>query len=116
MPSPTASTWPPSVTSASEPKFSICCLRMAEISAARMSIYGTSCSGWGMRGEALAGLAHRETDGVELGAQAGVDHAVAEPHDQPADQRRVDPHVEVDLGLGDLAQRRLDVAEHLVGG
>ena len=38
MPSPTDSTWPTSETSASWPKFAICDLRMAEISAARISM------------------------------------------------------------------------------
>ena len=40
MPSPTDSTWPTSETSASWPKFLICSFRMAEISAARISISG----------------------------------------------------------------------------
>ena len=35
---------------------------------------------------ALAGLAHRETDGVELGAQGCIDHAVAEAGSQGAKQ------------------------------
>ena len=38
MPSPTDSTWPTSETSASSPKLAICDLRMAEISAARISM------------------------------------------------------------------------------
>ena len=38
MPSPTERTWPTSETSASWPKFLICSFRMAEISAARISI------------------------------------------------------------------------------
>ncbi len=42
MPSPTDSTWPTSETSASSPKLAIWVLRMAEISAARMSILGAS--------------------------------------------------------------------------
>src|SRR5215204_596815 len=118
MPSPTDSTWPTSVTSASAPKFSICCFRMAEISAARMSIEDLfsferfRLSG----GAALAGLAHRETDGVELGAQGGVDHAAADANHEATDQRRIDLHVQVDLGLGDVAERRSDLAEHPLGG
>ena len=38
MPSPTDSTWPTSATSVSSPKLAIWVLRMAEISAARMSM------------------------------------------------------------------------------
>src|SRR5438132_755942 len=38
MPSPIDSTWPTSATSASLPKWAISCLRIAEISAARISI------------------------------------------------------------------------------
>src|SRR3954447_13785340 len=63
-------------------------------------------------GAALAGLAHRETDGVELGAQRRVDHAAADANHEAADQRGIDLHVEVDLGLGDVAERRFDLAEH----
>ena len=37
-------------------------------------------------------------------------------NDEAADQRRIDLHVEVDLGLGDVAERRLDLAEHPLGG
>ena len=42
MPSPTDSTWPVSETCASEPKFAIWPLMIAEISAARMSIVSPS--------------------------------------------------------------------------
>ena len=53
---------------------------------------------------------------VELGAQGGVDHAAAELDDDAADQARVDAEIEVDLGLRDVLERRLDVLEHRVGG
>src|SRR6516162_5063877 len=42
MPSPIDSTWPTSATSASLPKWAISCLRIAEISAARISIQAPS--------------------------------------------------------------------------
>ncbi len=38
-PSPTDSTWPTSATSASAPKLAICCFRIAETSAAPISIF-----------------------------------------------------------------------------
>src|SRR3954451_19160330 len=104
MPSPTDSTWPTSVTSASAPKFWICCLRIAEISAARISI-GKPHLRFGLfpekRPEPPHGpsgsVAHGQPDRVELRAQRGVDHAAAELHDHAADQARVDLHVEMDL-------------------
>src|SRR5918992_316767 len=101
MPSPTDSTWPTSVTSASWPKFWICCLRIAEISAARMSI--------------LAGLFHSKLDRIQFRAERGVDHATAHLDDEAADQVRVHLDVHVHLGLGDIAQGRLDVAQDAVG-
>src|SRR6516164_9788746 len=94
MPSPTDSTWPTSETSASWPKFLICSLRMAEISAARISI--------------LSSLFHRVLDGIEFGAERGIDHAAPELDHKPADDRRIDFDFDVDLlaahGLERIAQ------------
>src|SRR5215211_9038088 len=107
MPSPTDKTWPTSVTSASVPKFWICCLRIAEISAARMSISGPHFLNAGlMFGEGgrrwqgpSTDLAHRQSNRVESGAQAGVDHPAAHLNDHAADKVRVDLHVDVHLGV-----------------
>src|SRR5690242_11187392 len=116
MPSPTDRTCPTSVTSASVPKFLICSLRIAEISAARMSMIGPhlgSVNAWiGRWAEALTGRFHRQTNGIELGAHRGVHHAGAHLDDESADEARVDFDVEVDVGLGDVAQRRLDVVQN----
>jgi hypothetical protein len=60
-------------------------LRIAEISAAR--------------------LFHRVPDGIELGAQRGVDHAAAELDNQTADDRRIDLDGEVDVLAGDRFER-----------
>src|SRR5208282_4866195 len=91
MPSPTDSTWPTSETSASWPKFLICSLRMAEISAARISI--------------LSSLFHRVPDRIELGAQRGVDHAAAELDHEPADDGGIDLDSEVDVLAADRLER-----------
>src|SRR5712691_11671751 len=96
MPSPTDSTWPTSDTSASWPKFLICSFRIAEISAARMSIRR---------------LFHRVFDRIELGAERAIDHAAAELHDQPADDRWIDLHVDLHVLLGDRIARALDRVE-----
>src|ERR1700760_4052845 len=72
MPSPTDSTWPTSETSASWPKPAICDLRIAEISAARMSIGLRSLQG--------------ELEGIELGAKGGVEQTRAHlPLEPPED-------------------------------
>src|SRR6478735_8857427 len=83
MPSPTLRTWPTSATSASVPKLAICCLRIAEISAGRISIKTLS-------GNAL----HREQQPLQLALNRSVDHARAEFDDKTADQTRVDANVD----------------------
>src|SRR5579859_2956769 len=84
MPSPTDRTWPTSATSASVPKLAICSLRMAEISAARISI--------------LLDPSHGKLQARELGAQRAVDHPRPDFDDQSADDRGIDPHIDRDLG------------------
>src|SRR5262249_24630885 len=75
MPSPTDSTWPTSVTSASASKLRISRFRIAEISEGWMSI---------------SGAFHGGTQAVELGAQGRIDHARADPHNESAKQLGVD--------------------------
>src|SRR6185437_3544555 len=100
MPSPTDSTCPTSETSASWPKFLICSFRMAEISAARISI---------------SGLFHRDFDRIELGAERAIDHAAADLDDEPADNGGLDLDVEVDvLAAGRRFERALERVEILI--
>src|SRR3990167_3570874 len=76
MPSPTDSTWPTSETSASSPKLAICDLRMAEISAARMSMGLRSLQG--------------ELEGVELRTERSVEQSGTDPHLDAAQDGRID--------------------------
>src|SRR6185369_8517519 len=87
MPSPTDSTEPTSETSASSPKLAICDLRMAEISAARMSIVLRSLQG--------------ELQGIELRTKRSIEESGADPHLDPAE----DGGVDAGFDLGILAQR-----------
>src|SRR5258708_11258550 len=75
MPSPTESTWPTSVASASASKFRISRLRIAEIS-----------EGW----ISISVAFHSGTQTVELGAQGRVDHARADLEHQTAQEVRID--------------------------
>src|ERR1700742_2048429 len=77
MPSPTDRTWPTSATSASVPKLAICCLRMAEISAARISM--------------LRDPLHGELQALQLAAERRINHARAQLDDKTAEQARIDP-------------------------
>src|SRR5580704_4471779 len=99
MPSPIDSTCPTSATSASVPKLAICCLRIAEISAARISIKTPS-------GNAL----HRQLQPLQLALNRSVDHARAEFDDEAADQPRVDANIDrhpaADAAAQLLVQRR----------
>src|ERR1051325_10940090 len=79
MPSPTDSTWPTSATSASLPKLAICCFRIAEISAARISI-----------SVPLANAFHRQLQAMQPALQRTVDHARADLHDHAAQQAGID--------------------------
>src|SRR6201996_6563166 len=87
MPSPTDRTWPTSETSASWPNPAICDLRIAEISAARMSIGLRSLEG--------------ELEGIELGAQGRVEQTRPHADLEAAEDGGV--HSGGDLGV--LAQR-----------
>src|SRR6516165_8904539 len=87
MPSPTDSTEPTSETSASSPKLAICDLRMAEISAARMSIVLRSLQG--------------ELQGIELRAKRSVEQSGADPHLDSAKNGGID----AGFDLGVLAER-----------
>src|SRR5260370_37486412 len=83
MPSPIDSTWPTSATSASLPKLAICCLRIAEISAGRISMNTPS-------GDIL----HRELQPLQLAFDRAVDHARADFDDHTADQPRLDAPID----------------------
>src|SRR4051794_29490022 len=87
MPSPTDSTEPTSETSASSPKLAICDFRMAEISAARMSIFLRSLQG--------------ELQGIELRAERSVEQSGADPNLDAAE----DGGIDAGLDLGVLAER-----------
>src|SRR6188768_1821496 len=94
MPSPTDSTWPTSETSASWPKFLICSLRIAEISAARISI--------------SANLYHRSADRIELGLERGVDETRADLDLETTEQGRIDGDGELHMLAGHLVERVLE--------
>src|SRR4051794_23562695 len=85
MPSPIDSTWPTSATSASLPKLAICCFRIAEISAARISIKAPSAS-----------ALHGKLQPLQLASDGPVDHAGAHFDDHTADQPRVDLDIDRD--------------------
>src|SRR3954469_22571206 len=94
MPSPTDSTWPTSETSASSPKLAICDLRMAEISAARISM-------------AVLGSLQGETEGVEFGAERGVIEARTDANLHAAKNGGVDPGFDLRVLAERQGQRRL---------
>src|SRR5476651_1891610 len=89
MPSPTDSTWPMSETSASSPKLAICDFRMAEISAARMSM------------ESLLRSLQGEFQRIEPRLQRGVIKARAHAHLQPTE----DGGIDLGFDFGVLAER-----------
>src|SRR5713226_6458015 len=94
MPSPTESTWPTSATSASVPKSAICCFRMAEISAARIS----------MSSDPL----HRKLQARELALERCIDHARADLDHKTTDQTRIDPQIDRNLASDGLAELIVD--------
>src|SRR5882724_742204 len=105
MPSPTDSTWPTSATSASVPKLAICCLRIAEISAGRISMNIPS-------GNTL----HREPQPLQLALDGPVDHARPDLDDHTADQFRIDAHIDRHSAANAMAQlfvhrRELNLAQ-----
>src|SRR5260370_5379473 len=83
MPSPTDNTWPTSATSASLPKLAICCFRIAEISAARISI-----------SIPLPDRLHRQLQPVQPALQRAVDHPRADLDDHAAEEARIDPQID----------------------
>src|SRR5258705_12596516 len=85
MPSPTDRTWPTSATSASLPKLAICCFRIAEISAARISI-----------SVPLPDAFHRQLQAVQLALQRTIDHPRADLDHHAAQQAGIDPQIERD--------------------
>src|SRR6266851_6869997 len=93
MPSPTESTWPTSATSASLPKLAICCLRIAEISAARISI-----------SVPLADALHRQPQALQPALHRAVDHPRPDLDDHAAQQARVDMDIDRDPAPDGAAQ------------
>src|SRR4029453_11162226 len=91
MPSPTDSTEPTSETSASSPKLAIWDLRMAEISAARMSIVLRSLQG--------------ELQGIELRAKRSIEQSGADPHLDAAEDGGIDAGFDLRVLAERLAQR-----------
>src|SRR6056297_4340931 len=107
MPSPTERTRPTSETSASWPKFLICSLRIAEISAAWMVM--------------SPDLSHGVLEARELRADRSVDQSRAELDDEAADERRIDGGFQLHLaahGAGQRLRQRvaLGLGESLRGG
>src|SRR5688572_5657398 len=95
MPSPTDSTWPTSVTSASASKLRISRFRIAEIS-----------DGW----ISISGSFHGRTQGIELGAQGGIDHARADAEHEPAEQPGIDMGGEQGIAAELFLQHALELA------
>src|SRR5579862_5315454 len=94
IPSPTDRTWPTSATSASVPKSAICCFRMAEISAARISMSSNPL--------------HRKLQTRELALERCVHHARADLDHEAADQARIDTEIDRNLAADGLAQLLVD--------
>src|SRR5215831_13251166 len=110
MPSPIDRTCPTSATSASVPKLAICCFRIAEISAARISIRTLS-------GNAL----HGQLQPLQLALNRSIDHARAEFDDEAPYQPGVDLYIDgypaADRAAQLLIQRReLSLAQRLRRG
>src|SRR5207248_3805944 len=82
MPSPTDRTWPTSATSASLPKLAICCFRIAEISAARISI-----------SVPLPDAFHCQLQAPQPALQRAIDHARTDLDDHPAQQAWIDAQI-----------------------
>src|ERR1700739_4338562 len=91
MPSPTDSTWPMSETSASSPKLAICDFRIAEISAARMSMVLRSLQG--------------ELEGVELGLERRVVETRADLDLDAAEDGGIDDCADFGLAAERLGER-----------
>src|SRR5215471_1528758 len=100
MPSPIDRTWPTSATSASVPKLAICCLRIAEISAGRISMNTPS-----------AATLHRQLQPLQLALDRPVDHARTDPDDHTADQPRIDVHIDSNSAADAAAQLLVERGE-----
>src|SRR5690606_27293263 len=94
MPSPTDRTEPTSETSASSPKLAICDLRMAEISAARISMGLRSLQG--------------EFEGVELRTQRSIEQTGTDLHLDAAQKGRIDAGLDFGIFAERCAQGRGD--------
>src|SRR5579883_618077 len=94
MPSPTERTWPTSATSASVPKSAICCFRMAEISAARISMSSNPL--------------HHKLQSRELALERCIHHTRADLDHETADQAWIDPEIDRDLAADGLAELLID--------
>src|SRR5689334_22476379 len=101
MPSPTVSRVPTSATFASASKPAICCLRISEISAGRISMSG--------------GPLHCVLQALQLGFDAVVIEPGADPHDQPAEDRGIHLLRKPDAGIAGLGQTRRDLGALRVG-
>src|SRR5215471_12372582 len=93
MPSPTDRTCPTSATSASLPKLAICCFRIAEISAARISM-----------SVPLRNAFHRQLQAVQPALQRTVDHARADLDDHAPQKAGIDFEVDGDAAPDGAAQ------------
>src|SRR5208282_2831459 len=103
MPSPTDSTWPVSATLASVSNAAICCFRISEISAGRISISD--------------GSLHGVLQALQAGFQAGVVEAGADAHDEAAEQVGCHALIDVDVAVAGLDQPGAELlALHLVQG
>src|SRR5277367_2135853 len=106
IPSPTDSTWPVSATLASVSNAAICCFRISEISAGRISISG--------------GSLHGVLQALQAGFQRGVVQAGPDAHNQPAEQVRLHGLIDVDVAVAGLDQAGLQLVAldivQLVGG
>src|SRR5689334_10876854 len=110
MPSPTDSTLPTSLTSASAPKLAIWSLMTLEISAARISIVSLSRDG-----DVSPSTFHSLSERVEPAADRAVDPLRADGNDQAAEQLGLDAGLELDGAALAGAQLRFQRGQLLVG-
>src|SRR3954452_14750879 len=110
MPSPTDSTLPTSLTSASLPKLAIWSLMTLEISAARMSISSLSHDG-----DVSPSALHHLREGIEPAADRAVDPLGADGDDEPAEQVGVDAGLQFDGAALAGAEPGLQRRQLLVG-
>src|SRR3954470_22120047 len=99
MPSPTSTTVPTLRVSTPESNESIADLMMLVISSERMAMCSDLLEG--ARNELVP-------QSLEAASDASVDQAVADPHDQAAQQAGIGPEVELDAAAGQLFHPRGD--------